>query len=282
MIFKMIKSDSGQAMVMSIMVSGVIAAGAYFLMAPDPNRKSLKINNVKYSAEMVKENLMAVLDNDAAWAKTIELNSNLACLRTPGTCATSSFGAINVYDADGTLVAGLAPTSGFDLSGKPCNTFSSTGPDLNCVFKYTVTASCNGACEPTTLVPGMPVAVSPRIRIVGSFQFASKDKDLDQRLSGLNPTYRFDFMRGSKGKTLSQYCNSIEGVFDQRTSICRSAISKPKSFDCTTANPHSWFIGFRKDGTPVCKNDMKLGLNCPSGTAVLGYSADGRMICGAF
>ena len=274
-------SESGQALILSMVVSSIVAGAAYYMLGTNPSARVIKLDNVRNSEDMIKENAMALLDNDAAWFQTVNRNPNLACLRNPGSvCTPANFGPINVYDGDGTLFLGTLANSGFDYSGSPCTTFSAANPDLSCVFKYEVTWSCNGPCGTTTFLGSMPVASSPRIHLVSTFAFASKDKDLMVKTKGNG--LGFDFIRGSKGKTLSQYCNSIDGVFDQRSGVCNSAMSKPRTFNCADINSHSWFVGFRKDGTPICKTDVKLGQNCPSGTAVIGYQEDGRILCGPF
>lgn len=270
-------------MAMATFVAGAAAAAAFFMLGKDPNMKFAKINNARYSAEMIKENLMAMLDNDAVWAKTVEKNPKLACLRAPGTCNASNFGVIDIYDADGNLVDTTTGSRGYDYSGRPCDRFSLVRPDTTCVFRYTVRWECSGACGTTTFVDDLPVAVNPKIRLLGSFEFAAKDPDLKDKLTSKNKAFTFDFVRAAKAKTLSQYCQSIEGIFDQRSGTCKSALSTPDSFDCTVLNgPHSWFVGFESDGTPICKDDAKLGQACPNGTAMLGYTQDGRIQCGPF
>lgn len=284
MIGSLFKQEKGQALVYVLVVSSIIVAGAYYLRSSMTPEKQMKINSYKSAAEMIKENVMSALDNDAAWFVTVNKNPTLNCLKTPGaTCTSANYGTINVYDGDGVLLLGKNANLGFDLSGKPCNTYKTTG-DKDCIFQFKVKWSCNGPCSSTSFIPGAIVASGPRVRLEATFAFSppANQKKLQNLLYTKKDSYTFNFVRGSKSKTLSQYCNSINGLFNQADSTCKSAISRPYYFDCTSVNPHSWFVGFKNDGTPICKLDAKLGSVCGTGAAVTGYAADGSIICGAF
>lgn len=284
---KSLSNQRGSALVIALIISVVVAIFALTLPRFFSELNSeYKVHNAKATALMIKENLISILDNDSAWYQTVMNNNNLACLRSPGGGAPcSTFGNIEVYEGDGVKFLSNAPSSGFDIQGNPCDNFDPVNGHESCVFKYNVTWSCYGACGTTSFTGAQFVASTPQIQLHATLQYSPKGSTLknalrvaDSSANGSSP-YTINFVRGHENNTLSNYCNSINGVFDQSSGQCQATTGEPVNFTCPD---RYWFVGFNPDGSPNCAPDIKLNAGCPNGKAALGYDANGGLLCGAF
>lgn len=278
-------NQSGSAMVIALIISVIVAIFASTLPRyfGELNRE-YQVHNAQATALMLKENLISVLDNDAAWSQTVARNSNLSCLATPGAIC-STLGDIQVYEADGTPLISNNPTDGFDIQGNVCHTFNATTGDDQCVYQYKISWSCVGACTATTFSINPLVAASPQVQLKGTLIYSPKRSNLKGALrtsdasGGTVSSYTINFARGHNDNTLSNYCNSINGTFDQTSGNCQATTGEPQSFTCAA---HTWFQGFDASGNPICSNDVKISSSCASGQAALGYDSNGGIICGPF
>ncbi|MBC7420971.1 MAG: hypothetical protein H7328_09610 [Bdellovibrio sp.] len=278
-------NQKGSVMVWVLVASVSIAGVASFLpQLFTANERAIKINYARSSILIVKESIIAMLDNDAVWAETLNHNlPTMSCLTTAGAiCAAGPHAGIELYDAEGNLFLSQAANSGLTLTGEPCNTFDAANGHPTCVLKFNLTWECNGAC-PATQFNGVLIADKPSIKLKANLIFAPEKLKEANLVDTKKSDYSFDILRGSQTKTLSNFCNSITGVFNQQSQSCAAATSEQNTFDCTVmAGPKTFFVGFSSNGTPKCMNYLNLGAMCPSGTAVIGYREDGVIACGAF
>ncbi len=280
-----IGNNKGSVLLSVVIVGGLIAAFAMVLPKfYSDNEILFKGNYIRNATSIVKESLIALLDNDAAWAETVNQNPGMACLRTAGAvCPSGPQPGIDIFEGDGSLYLSKVSTSGLTLNGEACNKFDAVNGNSTCVLKYTVTWECNGPCAATKFDNGVLIANKPNIKLKATLKYSPDLQNLKNLLDTSLNKYTFNFIRGSRSKTLSKFCNTISGVFNQQDQSCSAATAEPGDFDCTTlVGPHAYFIGFRPDGSPKCMNDINLPSSCPAGTAILGYEADGRVNCGPF
>jgi hypothetical protein len=289
------RAQKGSALIIALLAVVTIAILAAILPSMfNQNLKAIRALSARTAALTVKENVMAVIDNDAAWVATLNNPTNngaLRCLKINGAvCTAANFQTLEINESDGAPFIQNGANRGFKFDGTPCSTFKAGGITDDCVYKYTITWDCGpGPCKPTKLQAGNPIALEPSVHIKGAFEFSPKENSLAGMVAndptgplGGPSTYHIDFTRGSQSKTLSKFCNSIDGIFDQQTKECESNLGV-KGFDCTTIlGPQSWFAGFNPDGSPNCIWDPKVNKSCPPGTAVRGYAADGGLVCGGF
>ncbi len=257
-----------------------LMAASYF---KDLEKKSQQ-DAVRAQATTVKESLLSLLDNDAAWAKIVALNPSLNCLQVDGIPCDPT-GPVVLYEADGTLLGGTAATDGFNLNGLYCNTFNAAVGDPSCVFQFVVNVACVGPCGNTSKLPGDLIARAPKLTLTSTFTYSSSDPKLRGQLNNNNVAYNFNFLRGSRSQTLAGFCNSLDGIFNSTTMTCQAVGAAPPAFNCTVApwgDPHSWFVGFDATGNPICKKDVKVDAGCPPGAAFVGIRADGSWRCGGF
>ena len=281
----MFNNQKGSALLWVLGAASIIAViSAALPQFFSSNEQDFKINYAKNSISIVKESLIAMLDNDAVWAETLNRNPSMACLKTAGmTCAAGPQAGINIYDADGSVYLSSAAISGFTFSGEPCNQFNAVIGHATCVLKFNLSWECNGPCVPTEFNGGVLIANKPGLKLKASFIFSPLQIKLKNLIDKQSTAYTFDFIRGSQSKTLSSYCNSVSGIFNQQTQTCAASNAEPGTFDCTTLmGPHAFFIGFNLDGTPKCMNSINLNNNCPAGMAIIGYQSDGSIACGTF
>jgi hypothetical protein len=302
---KIVNHESGQSTIVMVLLLATVVAGLSSIL-PDlltSIDRGTKLLVVKSSATLAKENVMAMLDNDAVFAATIQLpqnNSKLGCLKTAGATCTFNAGAaetISLADAEGNMVLHAPnPSHGFTAAGQPCQTFGDPSVSDNCIFRFVIQVECEGACTATTFPAGTPAVVPPgtipilpKIRFLSSLDFKPKDgmiKAGSLNVANNTSPYQIKFQRGGKEtKTIAKFCTSVNGYFDQKTQQCESALA-PASFDCrnpaTGGNPHSWFVGFTPTGAPKCMTDSTVALACPAGSAIVAYDEKGEFICGGF
>lgn len=280
------------ALAMVLMLTAVV--GAMAMVLPDMfNQVDLGARIVisKSSAVLAKENVAAMLDNDAVLGASLRHPANtgaLACLLTAGATCPFNAGApvtISLSDAEGNLILDAGSgASGLTFAGEPCNTFGTAG-NLNCVYRFAVTLECVGACTPTTFTAGTVVPDSPKLRIRSIFDFKPVDAKLAGTLNlGSTSPYNVDFDRGGKNTaTVAKFCAALGGNFNQQNLKCQSALG-PSTFDCRTitGSNHAWFAGFDPSGAPKCMLDGMVNAACPNGSAVRGYNEMGALICGGF
>jgi hypothetical protein len=280
----MLKNQNGSALLWVLGAASVVAViSAALPQFFNSAEQDFKVNYSKNSITMIKESLIALLGNDAAWVETLRHNSSMDCLKTAGiTCSSGLHSGFDVYDADGALYLAQNASSGFTLSGEPCNQFSAAAGHATCVVKFNLSWECNGACVPTAF-DGVLVASRPNVKLKADLIFAPLVNKIKNLIDQQSKAYSFDILRGTQAKTISNFCNSMNGVFNQQKQTCKTANSEPVDFDCTVSNgPHAILMGFENDGTPQCWLDLNVGTSCPEGEAITGFRADGRYFCGAF
>lgn len=126
------------------------------------SQKQQAQSNITFQAGAIRGNLVAHLQNPAAWQKTVAdtTNTSLDCLRN-GTDCTGITGAFRVRDAANSIVYDpLVATHGFTANGAPCSTFAAGGNDA-CPLRMELSWSpiCSGTC------------VSPQVKVTGTMQY---------------------------------------------------------------------------------------------------------------
>ena len=268
--------NKGSALTISLVTVAVISAafiGVYsiFLQA---EKSALRILT-KSSAMMIKESMMSLIANDAAWSETIARNANLACLRAAGAvCDPASVGTFSLFDGAGNVVFDSTnAAAGFDLTGASCSSF----PSQACPFRFEFRIDCGVlGCAPTLLSAGQIVPPQPNVDVVGRMQVEPSRNWMNLALTG---PYAFQFSRTSPTRSLSSVCAKMGGTYNSVTEDCTSPVSAPPSFTCPRG---TMFQGFQVNGLPNCSVDRRFNTSCPVGTAVLGYVSDGSIICGSF
>ena len=295
-------NNKGSSFIIVAMLSGLILAifastlPQLFSQMQRPNRQLL----AQSSAYLVRDYLMAALDNDASWSATIRHPSNAVvfacdvsgavcapgsnCLTTNGAVCANNSGPINLIEADGVtmLFQQSNLNAGFTETGEKCLTHGIDAVKDNCTIRFNVQWSCNGPCAPTQISGGAIIPSAPKISFSANFIYIPKRTDIasvnlrDDTVGGIDSKYKFNFNRGKRVNTLSNYCNSLQGVFNSQTQNCQTPFGAPPGFDCA---PPSWFTGFHADGTPQCMTDNTIGIYCPTGYGVVGYDTNGGLIC---
>jgi hypothetical protein len=243
---------------------------------------------VQSSAQMVRDSLQSLVDNDATWAQIVSKHPALGCLTVNGAdCGpilnTPGGVAVRLYDGDGNMLSDITPNAGFDITGAPCNTFDPALGSDTCIFQYQLNVKCNGPCAPTSGIGPAIVASSPSLIITSTFLYSPKDRARLRELKLDSTNYTINYVRGAKANTISNVCNSLQGVFNQQTMTCTAPGSRPASFDCRAiAGPTGFFAGLKSDGTPDCRPDPKVNTGCPGGQGVVGIDSRGFIICGPF
>lgn len=281
-------NSRGSALLWALVSAGVMASMAtvmpgYFTQIKKANRHAL----LRASIVVVKESVMSVLDNEAAWVKTVEANPSLACLRTNGgNCGAGPGGEIEVRHGDNSVFIANSATAGFDLQGRSCNEFNAADGHETCIFQMKVSWECETSpCEATVLPAGFLTAARPRLRLRSTFAYAPRDQAQRNALNIGSPEFTFLFQRGSQSKSLSRYCNAVQGLFNPNTLECDSSLT-PRTFDCKDpaqgGADYLWFMGWDANGALMCAPDPKVGVRCPDGSGVTGYDERGFLGCQGF
>ncbi|MBX3019592.1 MAG: collagen-like protein [Bdellovibrionaceae bacterium] len=210
MSFRAFANERGSSLVQVLMVLVVSAVTNLALMnlLSDQGRQHRDIY-VKTSALAIRQNLMGVMSNHAAWAKTRGKSAFMTCRgakddspycwgqpyrKSPGDNrgpASVSGGvaektivpaavSLNLYDARGELVHSNDPDAGYTATGEPCTGFKDSGND-DCPLKFDVEwrAVCNSVtCSATDF--SAPEFVTIRAR------YAPKSRELETAFNPLN------------------------------------------------------------------------------------------------
>lgn len=276
-----LKGNAGFSIVSALFLIGMVSLATGGIAAYYTNvHSAMRHIGISDTVLQVKYDVMSVLDNDANWATMVNSNANLACLRKTAigtTCPAGDLGAISLLNLDGTpyLSAG-AGNEGFDLMGNRCTTWNISE---DCAFRYEVRVACNGPCTPTQYQNAATdlVASSPRLKLTGEFMVSPRIAEKLGNLSGTK--YDIQMIRGSMSQTMSNSCNTLAGIFDQRTNVCKSNIGTADAALCLAGE---WFVGYNADGSKICVPDIKRGKYCPDGAAATGMDSRGNLSCSSF
>jgi hypothetical protein len=209
---------------------------------------------------------------------------------------------VNSSEANRVLpTVGVNGQAGYKIDGSACYNFGSATGD-ECPFRLELTWECetggvSSPCPATIFPVGTVVALEPRIRLRGRFLFKPRNPTFD---SAINlDTMQINFIRGTDSKTLSRFCNTIKGRFNQATRTCGAYMDGPDAVDCSVSLGRPpiniagidyhivKFAGFVTNPstgatTPICDLDEKLDSYCGAGTAVHRVRPNGTLDCGVF
>jgi len=275
---KIIRNDQGSVYILTLAVSGIMVAvglGMTSLMASLDQTTKYEI--LKQAASELRESMFASLDNDASWENIVTRNSSMSCLNTDGAVCPAGPQSFAVYDMPDVLVMGNT------MDGDICSNFgSATG--VECPFQYALTWECTtNPCAPTVKGSAI-VAIEPKLRIRGVLSFVPRDP----KTAGLINLQKqsIDMIRGTNSKTLSRFCNSVDGIFDQVSQTCKNIHNTTDVVNCSDALgiPANFvrFVGYDNTGNAICAPDPKLNAYCAEGTAVVAVRANGTLQCGTF
>jgi hypothetical protein len=144
-----------------LVVVGVISAAAVGIMELNGQLMTHQRKASSYfQIDLIRRNIAALVLTPASWQATLSgarNNTAVACLRNSTQCTESGNPGgspiadrpFAIYDGAGALYYDATSTSsGFNLAGQPCDTYSSAGND-QCPFRFDLqwTATCNaGNC----------------------------------------------------------------------------------------------------------------------------------------
>lgn len=230
----------------------------------------------KFGIEFMKEKVKGTLSNEFAWRRTIAADVQFNCLQTAGsTCSPSAISLFSLRNSQNTIIIDAQASSGFDMYGQACNTFSTTSPNDNCPFRYEMTWRCDGPCAATEFLPGRPLPINPKIVVDVSLKVSASPNYLQ-----LNPAnYSFTQTVGWEERNLASICNSLAGYFNDTTGKC-NLLSPNSGSRCSGAS--EYVAGIDQYGTPICGTFKTLARSCPNNYAVVGIEADGSLKCDKF
>lgn len=121
-------------------------------------------NKVRSTLQKLRQEILNNVMHNQAWINTLNNNASMACLRNGVACplAASTF---NLFKSDNTsFFNGTVATSGFDINGVACATFSNVPGNDACPISYTMTWT------PTSNLPNPDIRVDviPLFRPAGS------------------------------------------------------------------------------------------------------------------
>lgn len=195
---------SSLVQVMMVLIVSAVTNLALMNLLSDQGRQHRGIF-VKTSALAIRQNLMGVMSNHAAWTQTRAKSAFMTCrgskedspycwgqpyrkdqrgpASVPGAAEATIVPAavsLNLYDARGELIHSNEPDAGYTVTGEPCTGFSASGND-DCPLKFDVEwrAVCNSVtCNATDF--SAPEFVTIRAR------YAPKSRELDTAFNPLN------------------------------------------------------------------------------------------------
>lgn len=271
-----INNVRGNVMITTLVILGVITVSLFTFV--DSFKSLLNVTGKQASVDLIQvihDGLIGTIENDAAWRQTI-LSGGLNCLAADGNVCPNTTSNLNVFLADGTLIANGAANNnlGFDVYGVPCTGFHPTIPNNNCPFKITFTwrPVCSGACPPTLTSTLTGVPMQPAVEITTRVLYSGTDKTL----SSINYVKRFTktFTRGGMEGTLAAACRSAGGDFDPANQKCK--------FQVRNCASNEIMVGFDSKGNPVCTANRFLDTGCGPTFAPTEIESGGRLKCWKF
>lgn len=151
---KRLSNQRGSVLLAVLATAGVLMVVSWqFLVWFDAQRVERAPTSARSSVELIRAALIGTIANSNAWYETVKREPQLACLLTHGVdCGRNKSGVLTVYAADGTTILSQPGSSrGFDVFGRPCDTFNNeTGNDA-CPFQMTLKwdIPCGQAPTPT-------------------------------------------------------------------------------------------------------------------------------------
>lgn len=246
---KLYKKYSGFSLIEVMVVIGVSSivlglAGTYYLSTFKSQNYFLEKGN----AEILRERIIRIMQDDIAWKKTIEdttynSSANFNCLVAETDCSALSATqtAFTPKSADNQLFMNtynsLNSSHGFTSSGVPCTGFTTAvAGSPNCPMRYTFTWS--------PLCPPLPATCAkPQIVITGTFSYNKGPSAVKLNQSSMS----FVIYRGfSDDMVLKKTCEDImNGVYDSVTKVCSLGYA---NFTC----PFGRVVTGMVNGVPQC------------------------------
>lgn len=126
-----------EALIAGALLFGVISSS---LVQMNSYRKQQSQGRAESSLAMIRETILASINDQSSWDVTKTKNVLMSCDRSfPATCANNTSGKIRIYNAASNLITdSTVSTSGFNYDGSVCNAFSAKGND-QCPFHASVT-----------------------------------------------------------------------------------------------------------------------------------------------
>lgn len=223
-----------------VMVSVVLLAITILasMMLVSNSLVSTKYASTESALQVVRTNVMNILQSDLAWYNTVQdgANTNLSCLQTPVDCSTQS-GSFILHDASNTSLYNLtSATSGFDLNGGFCTTFDAVTGNAACPIHLNLIWQpvCPGYYNP---------CLNPQEVFTGVFTVNSGQAQIAINSARFN----FSFTRQNV------YCaprNSTVGLIQQAGSVTVSGNSVT-----ATASGSKYPVGLATStvDTPICQ-----------------------------
>lgn len=145
-------------------------------------------SNMAAQSDMMRRNLLTIIQNDEAWQNTVNdtANTSLACLKNHTTC-TGAGGPFRVMNSQNVLVydALSSPSTGMTVDGQTCSTFDATNGNDQCPLRLDLswTAVCSGTC------------MVPQVQITGTATFKPRSKEREIAYNASN--YSFKLIRNT-------------------------------------------------------------------------------------
>jgi hypothetical protein len=134
----------GAAMMLSVIMIAITIS--------DRSSSTLLANRQKFAAESIAVELAFAVRKPEIFRRMVTdstagdgCNPTLACVMNNADCSAMMGGVFHpitclyaIDDPTNRIFDSSIATNGFNMLGKPCNTFSSTAPDGDCIFRPTV------------------------------------------------------------------------------------------------------------------------------------------------
>jgi len=220
---------------MTLSIMGIVAAGIMKFFT-DMGKSSSGLT-VTRTAQQLRANVQMLVNSPSAWNKTVDKQATgaLLCLaqKNAGDCRGAK-GPLSLYAASGTLEVDSSPGKGYTMGGDDCTGYSDTGNNA-CPFRVDVEweaicADPKASCS------------NPSVRISGAVRY--RPAGSQRRPSFNESNYAFNIIRGQGPSSISEFCTSLGGTFDEDRQFCNidnvicatmGGVLKPELHRCEVA-----------------------------------------------
>jgi len=249
----------GSSLILVLGIALAVALTLYFLQIPIQNQMlALHRDLAKERLNILTYKILGTLQNDSAWAKTIDMNAGMGCLKT-SSCSDLEQ-TFDLFAADGEPIVISSSNSGFTLQGLFCppeHPFTIDAQEPLCPFQVRLfwKPHCTGCSR-------QEANIRAEIKVITSLAFSPQI--FSERLA---------FTRSKYAGTIDKFCSEMGGRFNQDLEKCEFPF---QGKNCLQGQK---LVGISDDTTEViCVDTPAISLTPCSGAAD-GFNSDGSMRC---
>lgn len=222
--------------------------------------------DIHVKATHLRNKVFAIMSNRSNWEKTKIENSTIFNNIQLGNPYTGQSPKINLYEANDLVVNSIENSAGFNMDGQPCQQFSLTNGNDNCLFRYEIKIVFirNLGSNIFECIVRAELFYKPR-KLKYPFNPSTSFYSFEQMLDCSNGA-------GSVASEVKakEICTSVGGIYNSDNSQCSVQITSTSPI-CSSAQIYSGSV----NQNSACQARNPISSVCPPSWYLAGFDENG-------